>query len=407
MVLGAAEAQVPIIEKVRQRGFKVIVVSLPGNYPGFALADEYHEIDIRDRESVLTAAKQDSICGILTDQTDVAVPTVAYVAEHLGLPGIGYECSLRFANKYLMRQAAERLGVPVPRYFEVSPTTEAQYRARALRYPLIVKPVDSQGSRGVGLVSSPEELASKVSAARHFSREKRVIIEEFFEGLEVVVAGFASDYEFRNIVAGDRSYFDLPNLFIPRSTVFPWSLPAKLAAKVLEYNERLIRGLQPRFGITHSEFFVNTKSGEIALGETAIRGGGAFISSDLVPLSSGVDVESLLVEHATGMVDRVNLHAETAKPKAAAYFCFHLPEGVVTAVSGIEAVKAMPGVRRAVLEKLKVGWTVPPLTDKTGRLGPIIIAGDDRSDCESTYAKVKDALRIEVQTPGGVEMIRW
>jgi biotin carboxylase len=297
--------------------------------------------------------------------------------------------------------------VPVPRYFQASDGREADHQARALRFPLIVKPVDSQGSRGVALVSEPRELAGKVACARSLSPQRRVIVEEYFEGIEVVLDGFVSDYEFRNLVAGDRAYFELADLLIPRSTLFPWALSAELAAAVLEYNERLIRGLRPRFGITHSEFLVNPGSGEVVLVEAAIRGGGVFISSDLVPLASGIDVGELLVAHAAGTAQRVVINEKAVGEKAAGYFCFYLPEGVVRRVTGVEAVKAMPGVRRAVLDNIQVGWRTPPLADKTSRLGPILIAGEDRAACNFTYAQVKEALKIEVQTLQGLETIRW
>jgi carbamoyl-phosphate synthase large subunit len=407
MILGAAAAQVPIIQRVHEYGFRSVVVSVPGNYPGFAVADEYHEIDIRDEAQVLAIAKTHSLCGILTDQTDVGVPTVARVADELGLPGIGHDCALRFVNKFLMRQAAERIGIPVPRYVEISRPDNALREAAALRYPLMVKPVDSQGSRGVSLVSSSEQLIGRIREALPFSREWRVIVEEYFAGTEVVVAGVVSDYDFRNLAAGERSYFDIPQFFVPKSTVFPWSLPRALAAKVLGYNERLIRGLGPRFGITHSEFLVNTRSGEVVLVETAIRGGGMFISSDLVPLCCGVDVEGILVEHATGIVDRVNLPSEMPMASAAGYFCFRLAEGVVTEVAEVEKLRTIPGVRRAMLDNVKVGSRVPPLTDKTARLGPIIIGAEDRQACEAVLARVRRALRIEVTTPHGIESVQW
>ena len=409
MILGAGEFQIPIIKEVQRQGFRAVVVSSPGNYPGFVTADQCYEIDVRDKDAVLVAARNSSICGILTDQTDVAVPTVAYVAEQLGLPGIGYECALKFTDKFLMRQAALQLGIPVPHFFEASDILSAEREARTLRYPLIVKPVNSQGSRGVALVSDSCELAAKVKFAQSFSSEHRVIIEEFFEGLEVVIEGFASNFGFLNIAVGDRSYFDLPGVFIPRSTVFPSTLPPELVATLLEYNQRLICGLKPRFGITHTEFLINTRSGDIRLVETAIRGGGVFISSDLVPLASGIDVGKLLVQHATGKKDgtAINGNMKTMIQKAAGYHCFCLPQGVITHVSGVEAVKAIHGVRRAVLERLQVGFVLPALSDKTGRLGPIIITGNDLSECEQTLCRVRRTLHIEVQTERGLETIRW
>lgn len=407
LVLGAAAAQVPIIETVAKLGFETVVVSSPGAYPGFQVADRFHEMDIRDREGILAIARREGIRGILTDQTDVAVPTVAYVAECLGLPGIGLDCALKFTDKHQMRQAARELGVPVPRFHEICTKRDAAVAVERLAPPLIVKPVDSQGSRGVSRLDDPADLWARVEVAARYSPSGRVIAEEFFQGLEVVIQGFVSDYDFVNLTIGDRQYFDIPDLFIPKATVFPSTLSETLKDRVLDANAKLVRGLRPRFGITHSEFLVDPNTEEIRLVETAIRGGGVFISSDLVPIASGIDIGRLLVEHATGIVDRVTIDLATSTKRAAGYYCFYLPEGQVSRVEGVEAVKALPGVRRAVLDNIQIGWTAPPLTDKTARLGPIIIAGDSRAMCEATLRKVKETLHIEVYTDHGLDRIRW
>lgn len=407
LVLGAAAVQVPIIETAARLGFETVVASSPGAYPGFRVADRFYEIDIRDREAILAMARREGICGILTDQTDVAVPTVAYVAERLGLPGINLDCALKFTDKHRMRLSAEELGVPVPRFLEISNERDAAVAADRLTPPLIVKPVDSQGSRGVSRIDDPADLWSRVQAAARYSSAGRVIAEEFFEGVEVVVQGFASDFEFVNLAVGDRQYFDIPEVFIPKATIFPSMLPESLMDKVLSANARLVRGFGPRFGITHSEFLVNPATDEIRLVETAIRGGGVFISSDLVPIASGIDIGRLLVEHATGRLDRMAIDLKTAKKRAAGYFCFYLPAGRICRVEGVETVKSLPGVQRAVLDNIRIGSVAPPLTDKTARLGPIIIAGDDRAMCDATFQKVKETLRIEVLTDSGLDVIRW
>ena len=141
MILGAGICQVPIIRKGQQKGFYVIAVSVRGNYPGLSIADKSYEIDVRDKEKILHVAKQEKISGILTDQTDISVPTVAYVADKMGLPGIGYDCALRFTNKFVMRKCSEKVGLGTTEYHQASSLDEAMEYASRIGFPLILKPV--------------------------------------------------------------------------------------------------------------------------------------------------------------------------------------------------------------------------------------------------------------------------
>lgn len=342
----------------------------------------------------------------MTDQTDIPVPTVAYVAERMGLPGIGYECALNFTNKYKMRQLCEKVGVPVPKHFLAAAIDEAEEKADILGYPLILKPVDSQGSRGVAMVNGPQELAEKFHKAQNFSACNLVILEEFFRGQEVVVQGIASDYKFRNLVIGDRYYFDLPDIFIPAQTIFPSIIGDELKEKIFNLNSLLINKFHPQFGITHSEYLVSAESGEVRLVETAIRGGGVFISSDLVPLACGVNINELLIQLASGATN-VSLEENTLRNGASGYLCFHLPVGVIQYISGVEEIKSFEGVHEVYLQDLEVGQKTSVMSDKTMRKGPILLKGPNRQELQETLNMVKKTLDVRVETPEGIKGIEW
>jgi biotin carboxylase len=406
MVLGAGQCQVPIIQQAQEMGFSVITVSVGGNYPGFSIADKFYEIDVRDKEKILQVAAREKIVGILTDQTDLPVPTVAHVAEKLGLPGIGYDCALRFTNKYRMRQSCEQLGIPVPRHTQAASWQEAMPLIADFSFPLVLKPVDSQGSRGVVRVNSGDELRKIFDQVLKYSAAGQVIVEEFVQGREIVVEGFKSDNIFVNLVIGDRRYFDLPNMFIPRQTLFPSAISPESQKRILELNIRLIRGFDPRFGITHSEYLVNEETGEIHLVETAIRGGGVFISSDLIPLASNIDADSLLIRLATGE-GGVILNEENIAEKASAYLCFYMPPGRIHHIHGVKKLREIPGVHAVYLDDLSVDSITSNLTDKTMRKGPILIAADDRPGLEKIAKEVRQALSVEVETSDGLKGIIW
>lgn len=406
IILGAAECQVPLIKHAQKIGYTVIVISRDGNYPGFLIADKSYEIDVRDHEKILKVARKEKISGILTDQTDIPVLTAAYVAKSLGLPGIGIECAQRFTNKYKMRQYCEQLGIPVPRYTQASSIDEALKLTQKFQFPLVLKPVDSQGSRGVIKISTRNELKSVFNNVILHSSVQQVILEEFFQGKEIVIEGFISANTFTNLIIGDREYFDLPNLFIPRKTIFPSQLKPELQKKIIKLNTKLIKGFSPSFGITHSEFLVNEKTGDVCLIETAIRGGGAFISSDLIPLVSNVDVNKSLILLASGE-QAVPIESRQLKHRAAAYMCFHLPEGQIQSIHGLQEVLAISGVQKAFFQEVRVGMITSTITDKTTRHGPILIAAEKYIDLQKVMAEVKNTLIIKVRTPEGIQGIIW
>jgi len=266
--------------------------------------------------------------------------------------------------------------------------------------------VDSQGSRGVTVVNDLCDLDDAFYQAQSLTPTGTVILEEYFQGTEIVIQGFVSDYCMTNLIIGDRFYFDIPNLFVPKQTLFPSLLPIHLQTKILDMNIRLIESMSPKFGITHSEYLVNTETGDVCLVETAIRGGGVFISSDLIPLACGIDVNDMIIRLATGR-NGVSLERQNIKSRASGYVCFTLQEGIIRKIEGVDALESLKGVHRAYVDDLFVGKKTGKLTNKTMRLGPILIHGSTRSDLNNTISEIQRTLQVEVESTGGAKSIVW
>ena len=152
MILGAGTYQVPLIQTARRMGLYTIVVSIPGDYQGFALADKIYELDTRDKERILEAARAEQIDGICTSGTDVAVSTIGYVCEKMGLSGIPQEAAAILTDKALMKEAILKGGVSASTGMRVYSLAEARGAAERIGYPVVVKRVDSSGSRGITVV---------------------------------------------------------------------------------------------------------------------------------------------------------------------------------------------------------------------------------------------------------------
>ena len=402
LIIGAGDFQLPLVQRASLSYNVLLAAPVVSDVFKPYIADALL-IDVRDKEGILAYAREKSICGVITDQTDIAVRSVAYVAENLGLPGIGYETGCLFTDKSLMRQRMAELGVKLLPNRTVSSFDEALAYYREIGGNVIIKPLDTQGSRGVQICRSEEELEAKYAEAARWSSNHNVLIERFATGREFLVEGLSLDYEFRNLCIGDTLYFDLPDAFAAKSRIFPTEADDGLRQRVLDLNTRIITGFHLKQGLTHSEYIMD--GDDIYLIETAARGGGVFISSDLIHYSCGLDTEGFLLDIATGQ--QKGLPPIKPQQCVCGYLAFYIPVGKVVRVSGVREVQALPFVHRNQLDKLHVGIeNKEGHTDKTSRLA-LIISAPDRETFKERAALVRSMLQVETETENGILPLIW
>ena len=191
MILGAGIYQVPLIETAKRMGLYTIVVSIPGNYPGFALADKVYYENTVDDEKILSIAREEQIDGIVTTGTDVAVITIGKVCDAMGLSGLSYQAARIAVDKMLMKTRYEEYGVRSARFRRVFfNDPDMASTVKELQFPLIFKSVDSSGSRGIIRVDSYEEFADAAAYVKDNTRKDYFLIEEFIEGEEYGAQAF-------------------------------------------------------------------------------------------------------------------------------------------------------------------------------------------------------------------------
>lgn len=190
LIVGAGDFQLPLVQKAAERYEVLLAAPVIGEAFRPYLTEELL-IDVRAKEEILAFARAEQIDGVLTDQTDIAVRTVAYVAQEMGLPGIGYETGCLFTDKALMRQKLAQLGIPQLPNRTVFSLEEAEDYYAQLGGAVIIKPLDTQGSRGVQAVHSGAELREKYAEAARWSSNGGVIVERLATGREFVVEGLS------------------------------------------------------------------------------------------------------------------------------------------------------------------------------------------------------------------------
>lgn len=191
MILGAGIYQVPLIKTAQRMGLFTIVVSIPGNYPGFALADKVYYENTVDEDTVLEIAIKEQIDGIVTTGTDVCIGTVGKVCDAMGLCGLSHNAAEIAVDKMLMKEKYEEFGVRTARFREVSfSCPDLKTAVSELNFPLIFKSVDSSGSRGIIRVDSFDDFEEATAYVKENTRKDYFLIEEFIEGEEFGAQAF-------------------------------------------------------------------------------------------------------------------------------------------------------------------------------------------------------------------------
>ena len=409
MVLGAGRGQIPIMNLCHKYGWNVIGISPKGDYPGLVVADEVLYIDVKDYDRVLNVACEKKISAVLTDQLDAGVMTAAYIAETMGLNGITTKVAEKFTNKYIMRKAAEQIGINVPFCICVSCIEEAEIALQdntMIKFPIMIKPVDSDASRGVYKIQNMNQLKTKFEISKSYSKSGKVILEQFIKGKEFVVEAYTHNYKVCNLVVGYREYFNISETFIPSSTVFLDSESATddLSVRLKDTNQKLVSGFGLKFGITHAEYLYDELNDKIYLVEVAARGGGVFISSDLIPAASGVNANDLLVRDVLGLEFDESIKISKG---AAAYFCYLTPVGVVSRLNGIERVNSIPGVIKGYFDNISLNMETKLIIDKSSRKGPILVSGKNVKECYNVIEQVKQVVDIKVKTEKEIKDVIW
>ncbi len=292
--------QQPLVERAKEMGLRTICFAWPQGAVCKDICDVFYPVSITEQDEILRLCREEHIDGICTIASDVAAPTVAYVAEKMGLPGNPYEAAVRAHDKQLMHRMLTAAGVDCP-------MSNLQCPISDLQFPLIVKPTDRSGSLGVQKVERAEELEAAIANAKALSLHGEAIVEEFIEGREISVEMISQNGVHHALQITDKTTTGAPH-FVELAHHQPSTLPADLQQRIFAITRRALDALGLTNGASHSEYKI-TKEGRVVVMEIAGRMGGDFIGSDLVPLSTGYDFLKGVIEVALGQPIEVKVQA--------------------------------------------------------------------------------------------------
>lgn len=299
-IIGASYLQRPLVEKAKEMGLYTICFAWAEGAVCKDIADKFYPISIVEKDEILRICQEEQINGICTVASDVAAPTVAYVANSMGLPGNNYESAIRANNKYLMRRALSEAGVPCPQFRCVTDATSETIDSlqQELELPLIIKPSDRSGSLGVTKVADWSQLSSAILLALDKSFAHEAMVEEFIDGREISVEFISYKGNHYPLQITDKVTTEAPH-FVELEHHQPAALSKDKFEEIYSITKRALIALGLTDGASHAEYKI-TPSGRIAVMEIGGRMGGDFIGSDLVCLSTGYDFLRGVIEVAMG-----------------------------------------------------------------------------------------------------------
>lgn len=360
-IIGASYLQLPLIEKAKQMGFATHVFAWAANDVGETAADFFYPVSIVEKDRILGICREIGICGICSIASDLAAVTVNYVAEKMNLPGNGMETALRSTNKHLMRLAFEENGDPSPLSVLVDENTDIE--SLHLRYPVIVKPTDRSGSRGITKVESGKDLASALSLAFENGFEKKALIEEYIEGDEYSVECISFNGE-HHFLALTLKYTTGAPSFIETGHLEPAPVSLGTTERIKDIVFHALNSLGIRNGASHSEIKI-TPAGEIKIIEIGGRMGGDCIGSDLVMVSTGYDFVKMVIQTACGEEPDFSLICQPAAVESR----FILTQEDLTEYERIKNNEPERLIKTVDYHPEKIGYT----TDSSNRAGCYIV----------------------------------
>lgn len=295
-IIGASYLQMPLINKAKEMGYITHVFAWECGDVGESAADHFYPVSIVEKDVILGKCREIGICGICSIASDLAMVTVNYVAEKMSLNGNSIHATAKSTNKHLMRRAFEENGDPSPRSLLVDEYTNLA--SLNLTYPVIVKPTDRSGSRGIFKLETPDGLIDAVSCAMEQGFEKKALIEEYATGQEYSVEFVSYQGEHHFLALTQKFTTGAPH-FIETGHIQPAPVSDETLERVKAVISHALDSLELKNGASHSEIKIDD-AGNIRIIEIGGRMGGDFIGSTLVPLSTGVDFVSAVIQIAVG-----------------------------------------------------------------------------------------------------------
>ena len=400
LIVGGGVFQVPAIKIAKSMGLKVVVTDYNPEAEGMLLADYPIEVSTRNINLTVNMAKQfHRACpldGVLTVGTD-ASQTVAAVADALNLPGIPFEVAERATDKIKMRQVLKNKNVPVPDFRPIWTLEECREAIKDLSLPLVIKPCDNMGARGVRKIEKLDELTLAFREAKEASISGKLILEEFMGGPELSLDALVFESNIHITGVADRIIERAP-YFVEVGHTLPSTLPADQQTQAVEVFKQAIIALGIDIGAAKGDIKITPEGPKIV--EIAARLSGGWMSAYTYPLATGVNLYKAAIQVALGEKP-TDLTPKTSLVSAERSLL--PPAGNILSIRGVEEARKIKGVKEIILMK-EAGDMAEEPRSNLGKVGYVITIGKSREEAIRINNLARETIKIEI---GALSDLTW
>lgn len=397
IISGGSEA-IPGIQKAKEMGLHVVVSDGNKNAPGFAFADDKIIASTYDIELTVKKSKDYNdhrkIDGVICMASDVPL-TAATVANELSIPGITIESAMLSSDKIAMKDKFFSDNVSIPKYKELYNIDDLKATIHSWKFPMIIKPVDSRGARGVARLDNNTDINWAWSFAKENSPTDRVMVEEYLEGPQVSTESLIINGECYTVGFSDRNY-ELLDQYFPFVIENGGDLPSFLSEKIQSKIKILVSEAAKSIGVINGvvKGDIVFSKGKPYIIEIATRLSGGYFCSHEIPLSTGVDFLSNAIKICLGeSINISDLHAKTNTHVSQRYL-FPKAGKIIKEINGINKIKKMSFLKFFDI-RVKKGSIIPETTSHPSRAGLIIVTGKSRLDAISNAEFAVKSIKFE------------
>jgi biotin carboxylase len=383
------------IKTAASLGYKVFAVDGTPTAAGFNFADHTLCCDIFDTERIVSACNEINITpkGVSSFTSEAGMIPAAKIRDYYDLSGIRFNNVKYFIDKCAQRAIWDEHHLPNPKWISATSFGNAVLNIKPLSFPLIIKPADAAGSRGITKIEKGQSLTQNAfDHAFVHSKSKKVIIEEYINGVEYTAEVFADNGKIFILALTEKKKVEGTNATVAVELASPQkyvTLMEKASATLIDAFKAI--GLTD--GPGHAEFII-ANEGKIYLVEAAGRGGGFGVFDRLVPAISGVDVAKATVLNACGLPVDYILSRRYAKPKAAVLRFFPSVEGTLTDISGFDDANSIVGIEAKPF--VKINHKMRKAMTDGDRLGYILATGNDIVEAQIKTNRAEKMINFEV-----------
>lgn len=394
LILGGGNNQIYAIKRAKLKGLDLIVSDYYENAPGKKYADYKETVSTFDAEGNISVGKKYNIDGVMTLGTDQPVYTVAKVADSLGLPTfLEIEVAKKVTNKRLMKKIFKENNIATPK-FKLIKKDFLDKEIENFNFPIVIKPLDSQGQRGIYKLNSLSEIRNKIDNTLSYSREKEIIIEEYYKSDEITVSGWVHNDEAHILTVTDRVTFENnQHIGICKAHNFPSKHLEKYSEEIEILTKKIVRIFNISNGPIYFQMLIGAEG--IKVNEIACRIGGAN-EDELIPLLTGIDVLDMVIDYSLGNnIDygRLKDYKLSKNTKKATVQLFFANPGKVVEMSNMENMLKLDGVISGKFN-FKTGKSIDKIENATARAGYMIIVGENKAKLKENLKRAFENLKV-------------